>query len=220
MIELKNVWKTIGRNSVLCGIDLVINKGEVVGISGINGSGKTMLMRVLLGLIKPTQGSVSIDGKTLWQDISFPESVGFLIENPAFIDSYSGFKNLEMIASIKAIVNQEQIISALNRVGLDPDDKRKYRKYSLGMKQRLGIAASIMESPDILILDEPTNALDAAGVDLLETIVLEERKRGCTIVLSCHDRDVLNRLSDVVYRMEAGKIRGKTAKNEEEDVIC
>lgn len=212
MIEMENVCKTIGKNAVLNGIDLTINGGEVTGISGINGSGKTMLMRALIGLIKPTGGSIRIDGKTLWKDMSFPDSVGFLIEGPAFIGSYSGFRNLQMIASIKARVSDDQVRDAIRRVGLDPDDKRKYRKYSLGMKQRLGIAAAIMESPDIIILDEPTNALDAAGIDLLERIVREERDRGCTVVLSCHDRDVLNRLSDVVYRMEAGVLCGAAAR--------
>ena len=165
-----------------------------------------MLMRVILGLIQPTQGKVSIDGKLLWKDISFPESVGFLIENPAFIDSYSGVKNLKLIASIKSKIDEDQIKEAIVKAGLDPDDKRKFRKYSLGMKQRLGIAAAIMEGPDILILDEPTNALDASGIDLLEKIVLEERARGATVILSCHDQEILEKLSDVIYYMEGGKI--------------
>lgn len=206
MIELTNVKKTIGQNTILDQINVVIEAGQVTGFSGVNGSGKTMLMRVILGLIQPTQGKVSIDGKLLWKDISFPESVGFLIENPAFIDSYSGVKNLKLIASIKSKIDEDQIKEAIVKAGLDPDDKRKFRKYSLGMKQRLGIAAAIMEGPDILILDEPTNALDASGIDLLEKIVLEERARGATVILSCHDQEILEKLSDVIYYMEGGKI--------------
>lgn len=209
MIVLTNIRKVIGGNAVLDGIDLTIDDGKITGLSGINGSGKTMLMRTLLGLIKPTEGSVCIDGKLLWSDVSFPESVGFLIENPAFIDSYSGFENLRMIASIKSKIDNLQIKKTLTRVGLDPDDKRKYRKYSLGMKQRLGIAASIMESPDLLILDEPTNALDSAGVKLFEKIVRDERSRGGTVVLSCHDQALLERLADVIYYMETGKVVSK-----------
>lgn len=209
MIEATDIKKTIGRHTVLDDISLAIGEGEVTGLSGINGSGKTMLMRVLLGLVKPTEGSVRIDGKLLWRDISFPESVGFLIENPAFIGSYSGLKNLQMIAAVKAVIDEPCIRDMLAQVGLDPNDKRKYKKYSLGMKQRLGLAAAIMESPDILVLDEPTNALDASGVDMLEKIVLEQRAQGVTVIWSCHDRMTLEKLSDVIYYMESGRIVGK-----------
>lgn len=209
MIEATDIKKTIGRHTVLDDISLAIGEGEVTGLSGINGSGKTMLMRVLLGLVKPTEGSVRIDGKLLWRDISFPESVGFLIENPAFIGSYSGLENLQMIAAVKAVIDEPCIRDMLAQVGLDPNDKRKYKKYSLGMKQRLGLAAAIMESPDILVLDEPTNALDASGVDMLEKIVLEQRAQGVTVIWSCHDRMTLEKLSDVIYYMESGRIVGK-----------
>lgn len=187
-------------------MNLVAKEGSIVGLSGVNGSGKTMLMRAISGLIRPTSGQIYIDNELLGKDISFPRSIGFLIESPAFIDSCNGFDNLKMIASIKAIADERAIKHAIEKVGLDPGDKRKYRKYSLGMKQRLGIAAAIMERPDILLLDEPTNALDAEGCQLFEKLLLSERNRGATIILSCHDRSFLMRLSDSIYYLESGKI--------------
>ncbi|MDR0515254.1 MAG: ABC transporter ATP-binding protein [Coriobacteriaceae bacterium] len=206
MIEIKKVSKTIQGTQVLCDIEASLPSGRVTGFSGINGSGKTMLMRVLAGLIRPSSGEVLISGKALWKDISFPESIGFLIEGPAFIGSYTGLENLMMIASIKKKAGMAQVRQAIERVGLDPDDKRRYRKYSLGMKQRLGIALAVMEAPDIVLLDEPTNALDADGVALLEGIVREERARGAAVVLSCHDHEVLERLSDSIYYLQAGRV--------------
>ncbi len=143
-----------------------------------------MLMRLICGLIYPTKGEIVIDGKRLGKEITFPQSVGLLLENPAFLDSYTGFENLEMLASIKNIITREEIHEAITSVGLDPLDKRKYKKFSLGMKQRLGIAAAIMEKPDILILDEPTNSLDSSGVSFGENnSCKKERERGAIIIL-------------------------------------
>lgn len=206
MIDINDLTKKIRGVPVLQDINLTIEPGVVTGLSGINGSGKTMLLRAIAGLIKPTEGSVTIDGLRLWKDISFPKSIGALIEAPAFIDTYSGFANLELIASINKRIGAEGIASTLREVGLDPADKRKYRTYSLGMKQRLGIAAALMEHPDIVLLDEPTNALDAQGVELLKTLVQNEKQRGATVVLTCQDRTVLRELADVVHSMEAGRI--------------
>ena len=180
--------------------------GAIVGLKGINGSGKTMLMRLVSGLIKPTQGKIRINEHTLGQDISFPESIGILLENPAFLDPYSGLENLRMLASIKNTVKDEQIKKVIEIVGLDPEDKKKYRKYSLGMKQRLGIAAAIMESPDIIILDEPTNSLDSDGVSIVKDIVTRERNRGALVILACHDYEVLRLLADEIYVIEKGRI--------------
>ena len=180
--------------------------GNVYGFQGINGSVKTMLMRLICGLIYPTKGEIVIDGKRLGQEITFPQSVGLLLENPAFLDSYTGFENLEMLASIKNIITREEIHDAITSVGLDPLDKRKYKKFSLGMKQRLGIAAAIMEKPDILILDEPTNSLDSSGVSLVKTILAKERERGAIIILACHDLPVLQDVSDEIFLLEQGKI--------------
>lgn len=174
---------------------MTLVSGNVYGFQGINGSGKTMLMRLICGLIYPTKGEIVIDGKRLGKEITFPQSVGLLLENPAFLDSYTGFENLEMLASIKNIITREEIHDAITSVGLDPLDKRKYKKFSLGMKQRLGIAAAIMEKPDILILDEPTNSLDSSGVSLVKTILAKERERGAIIILACHDLPVLQDVS-------------------------
>lgn len=185
---------------------MTLVSGNVYGFQGINGSGKTMLMRLICGLIYPTKGEIVIDGKRLGKEITFPQSVGLLLENPAFLDSYTGFENLEMLASIKNIITREEIHEAITSVGLDPLDKRKYKKFSLGMKQRLGIAAAIMEKPDILILDEPTNSLDSSGVSLVKTILAKERERGAIIILACHDLRILQDVSDEIFLLEQGKI--------------
>mgnify|MGYP001128403554 FL=1 len=185
---------------------MTLVSGNVYGFQGINGSGKPMLMRLICGLIYPTKGEIVIDGKRLGKEITFPQSVGLLLENPAFLDSYTGFENLEMLASIKNIITREEIHKAITSVALDPLDKRKYKKFSLGMKQRLGIAAAIMEKPDILILDEPTNSLDSSGVSLVKTILAKERERGAIIILACHDLPVLQDVSDEIFLLEQGKI--------------
>ena len=186
---------------------LHLESGKITGLKGVNGSGKTMLMRLISGLITPTSGSITINGKQLGKDITFPESVGILIENPAFLDTYSGFDNLKMLASIQNRIGEEEIRAILAKVGLDPQDKKKYRKYSLGMKQRLGIAAAVMENPDIIILDEPTNALDSDGVEMLKEILHEHRERGALLLISCHDLATLKELSDEMYLMESGALR-------------
>lgn len=208
MIEIKKLSKKIGRATVLDNIDLSIPNATIVGLQGINGSGKTMLIRSVAGLIKPTKGSVSIDDKTLWKDMSFPPSIGALIENPAFLNSYTGFDNLEMLASLKHKIGKREIRAAIDRVGLNPDDKRKYKKYSLGMKQRLGIAAAIMEKPDIVLLDEPTNALDEEGVQTLKDIIIDQKERGAIVIVASHDRIFLESVAEIIYRFENGRLAG------------
>ena len=158
-IVVNEVSKSIRGVPIINSVSMTLVSGNVYGFQGINGSGKTMLMRLICGLIYPTKGEIVIDGKRLGKEITFPQSVGLLLENPAFLDGYTGHENLEMLASIKNRITREEIHEAIASVGLDPLDKRKYKKFSLGMKQRLGIAAAIMEKPDILILDEPTNSL-------------------------------------------------------------
>ncbi len=207
-IVIQNLSKTIKKNVVIQDISMELQNGTVYGFKGINGSGKTMLMRLICGLIRPTQGEVSINGKVLGKDLSFPESVGVFLENPAFLGSYSGFQNLKLLASIKSVADDEAIRSALSRVGLRPDDHKKYRKYSLGMKQRLGIAAAIMERPDIVILDEPTNSLDADGVNLVKSVIKDEKKRGALVIISCHDAELLQDLSDETFLLEQGRLVG------------
>lgn len=206
-IEVKNVTKRIHKNTVLEDVSAVMHEGRIYGLQGVNGSGKTMLMRTIIGLIRPSEGSVSINGKILGKDIEFPESIGFLLENPAFLGRYSGFDNLNMLSGIRKVCGTEQVQDSIRAVGLDPTDKKKYRKYSLGMKQRLGIAAAIMEKPDIVILDEPTNALDEAGIDLVKDILLLQKERGAIVIVSCHDISILKELSDEIFKMEAGRIK-------------
>ncbi len=209
MIEIINYTKTIKDSTVLKGINLQFENGIVYGLKGINGSGKTMLMRAVCGLINPTEGKVVIDGQVLAKSISFPPSIGVLIENPAFIDWLTGYTNLEQIASLKRIAGKDEIRSALSAVGLDPDDKRKYRKYSLGMKQKLGIASAIMESPDILILDEPLNALDESGTEMVHEIVRKFKENNSTVILTCHDEEELRKMSDIIIQIEKGAIVGE-----------
>lgn len=205
-IVVNEVSKSIYGVPIINSVSMTLVSGNVYGFQGINGSGKTMLMRLICGLIYPTKGEIVIDGKRLGKEITFPQSVGLLLENPAFLDSYTGFENLEMLASIKNIITREEIHDAITSVGLDPLDKRKYKKFSLGMKQRLGIAAAIMEKPDILILDEPTNSLDSSGISLVKTILAKERERGAIIILACHDLPVLQDVSDEIFLLEQGKI--------------
>lgn len=205
-IEINNVTKRIHKNIVLKDINLAIEGGKIYGMQGVNGSGKTMLLRLIIGLIRPSEGSVLINEKMLGKDIEFPESIGFLLESPTFLDRYSGLDNLKMLVSIKKKVTEEQIKKSILDVGLNPEDKKKYKKYSLGMKQRLGIAAAIMEEPDIIILDEPTNALDEEGVQLVKNILYKQKERGALVIVSCHDADILTALSDEIFKLNEGKI--------------
>jgi ABC-2 type transport system ATP-binding protein len=206
-IEIKNVSKTIHKSPVIQDVSMSMQSGRIYGFQGINGSGKTMLMRLISGLILPTSGTIHIDGKLLGKEITFPDSIGLFLENPAFLDSYSGFDNLKMLASIQNKVGNEQIRETLTAVGLDHAGKKKYRKYSLGMKQRLGIAAAIAESPDIVIMDEPTNSLDTDGVELVKTILTAQRERGALVIISCHDLAILQAMSDEILLLELGHVK-------------
>ncbi|MGN0318398.1 MAG: ATP-binding cassette domain-containing protein [Lachnospira sp.] len=205
-ITISDYTKRIKGVNVLQNINLELESGNIYGLKGVNGSGKTMLMRAICGLILPTQGKVEIDGKELGKEISFPPSVGLLLENPAFVNGYTGFKNLKMIAALKGIATDEDIRKALNKCGLDPDDKRTFRKYSLGMKQKLGIACAVMENPELIILDEPTNALDEKGVNMVRDMLMEYKNSGAMIIISCHDKEQLEYLSDNIIEIYEGKI--------------
>ena len=203
-VIVRGVSKRMGKNDVLRNVSIEVDPGTVVGLQGINGSGKTMLMRAVCGLIKPTEGEISIDGQRLGADIS--PSLGMLIEAPSFLGYLSGYDNLKLIAQIKGVATPEDIRSALRLVGLDADEKKKFRAYSLGMKQRLGIAAAIMEKPKLLVLDEPTNALDEAGVEMLKRVVAMAASTGREVLLSSHDGEVLEELADRVYCMRDGAV--------------
>ncbi len=214
-IIFENVTKTIRGKTVLQGVTLSMEAGRVTGLRGINGSGKTMLLRLLAGVIHPTEGRITIDGKTLGTDMEFPPSMGLLIENPAFLGQYTGAENLEMLASLHQNVTKEDVRALLEKVGLAADGDTKYRKYSLGMKQRLGIAGAILGEPELLLLDEPTNALDTKGVELLRSIIQEERQRGAAIVVACHDAAFLESVSDEIYCLENGQLTDHLILQEE-----
>ena len=205
-IVFDHVTKVIGHNTVIDNINCTMQTGSITGLKGINGSGKTMMMRLIAGLIYPTEGQVIVDGKVIGKEISFPPSLGVMLENPAFLDTYSGYDNLKLLAGINHSIPDSEIEQALSRVGLLENKGKKYKKYSLGMKQRLGIAAAIMEHPAILLLDEPTNSLDESGVELVKQIVREERARGATVILSCHDAAILEDLADEIISIKLGKI--------------
>lgn len=208
VVRLEDYCKSFKSAEVLKNINLTLESGKVIGLKGKNGSGKTMLMRAISGLILPTSGKVYINDKELGRQISFPPSIGILIENPSFISNYTGFKNLKILASIQNRISDDGIRDAIRKVGLDPDDKRTFKKYSLGMKQRLGIAAAIMERPDIVILDEPINALDEAGAGLIKGLLDELKANGSLIIIACHDTEELNYLSDEIYEIYDGEITG------------
>lgn len=209
-IEVKNLCKTINKNMVLDNINLYMVSGQVYGFQGINGSGKTMLMRALIGLIHPTSGTILIDQKELGKDMDFPKSIGFLLENPTFLDMYSGPDNLRLLAgvdnNISADMINKEIDSLIEEVGLKSARNKKYKKYSLGMKQRLGIAAAVLGNPDIVVLDEPTNALDDDGKDMVKRIVKMQKERGALVIISCHEMQTLEELSDEIVRLKEGRI--------------
>ena len=212
IIKTMDATKTIHGTVILDGVNIELESGKIYGLQGPNGSGKTMLMRLLCGLIRPTSGAVYIDEKRLGEHMDFPNSVGLLLESPAFLPNYTGLKNLQLLAGIQKKASVEQIRKAITDVGLDPDDKRKYRKYSLGMKQRLGIAAAIMEEPDLLFFDEPTNALDDKGIIQICSLIKRERDRGALIVMACHDASVLEAMSDHIYTISEGKVEKKVSQ--------
>lgn len=205
-ISVENVTKYIKQSLILDNISVEFLEGHIYGLKGKNGSGKTMLMRTVSGLIFPSSGRVVINDKELHKDIDFPPSMGVLIENPAFMPRYTAFKNLKLLASLRGGIGDNDIKLALERVGLDPNDDRIYRKFSLGMKQKLGIANAIMGEPDILILDEPINALDEESVDKIKKVLIELRDKNKIIIIACHDKEELEFLSDYIYEIREGKV--------------
>lgn len=206
-IEVHEYEKVISSNKLLSNINMSLSSGNIYGFQGKNGSGKTMLMRAISGLILPTSGYVEVDGKRIGKDIDFPQDIGVLIENPGFIGSYSGFKNLKLLASLKNKVKDEQICKLMKQLALDPNDEKKYRKYSLGMKQKLGIIAAIMEDPEIIILDEPFNALDEKSCEIVNEMLFKIKANNKIIIIACHDKEELFKIADVVYVIENGEVK-------------
>lgn len=206
-IEIENLTKVIKNNIILDNINISIDKKQICGFIGKNGSGKTMLFRAISGLIKATQGQIIIEGKIISKDIDFPESCGLILESPGFWDNQTGIECLKNIASIKKVTNENEIKIWMIKFGLEPSDKRVFRKYSLGMKQKLALVQAFMESPDLIILDEPTNALDEESIVNLMKIIKEERNRGATILITSHNKDEINLLCDKVYKIDLGKVQ-------------
>jgi ABC-2 type transport system ATP-binding protein len=215
MIELCGVSKTIKRNEVLKNINLTFQKGKVYGLYGPNGSGKTMLLRAIAGLIVPTSGTVVIDGKVLHKDISTAPEVGIVIENMQLLPRYSAIDNLKILASIKNTVGIPEMIQALTRVGLQDSIEMKVRKYSLGMKQRLNLAQAIFENQQILLLDEPTNAIDEKGVALVYDIIREEKDKEKIIILATHHKEDIEVLCDQTIKLFEGEIQHIETKEPE-----
>ena len=205
-VVLTNVSKTIGHDDVLKNISATFESGNIYGIFGRNGSGKTMLFRAICGLIKITTGEIYFNDLKLHRDVSYAPNVGVIIETPSFWKQFSGFENLKMLAAIQGKITDVEIAESLQRVGLDPNDKRPVKKYSLGMKQRLAIAQGIMEKPDLIVFDEPTNALDEEAVKLLRQILIEEKARGAIVLIASHNKDDIRLLSDVFMKMESGRL--------------
>ena len=205
-ITIDNVSKEYKNEYVLRNITLTLQSGKVYGLYGKNGSGKTMLMRMIGGLIRPTTGRICIDGKELGKNISFPNSVGALIENPEFIESFSGYNNLKMLADIKRIIGKKEIEEVLKHVNLYDQKNKKVRKYSLGMKKKLGIAAAIMENPELVLLDEPMNALDKNSMECVRKIINHLKAQNKLIIIASHDLNDLNNISDEIIKLELGEI--------------
>lgn len=206
MIQLQNVTKRIKENKVLDNVSYTFKSGFVYGLYGQNGSGKTMLLRAISGLINLDSGSIFIDGEKLHDKIEFPPETGIVIENMELLPECSAKKNLKMLAKIKNIADEKDIIFSLERVGLDPDSDKKVKKFSLGMKQRLNIAQAIFENQKIILLDEPTNALDEEAVQLIYKIIREEKSRGATIIVATHHKEDLKEVCDVILKIAEGKI--------------
>ena len=206
MIKVENVSLKIKKDTILQNINVEFEDGKIHGIIGRNGSGKTMLMKCICGFIKPTEGEITVAGKRIGIDCDFPESVGVIIETPEFIPYYTGFKNLKLLADIRHKITDDDIRRSIELVGLDPKLKKSVKKYSLGMRQRLGLAQAIMENPDLLILDEPMNGLDKDGVGEMRKYLLDLKEQGKTILIASHSAEDIDVLCDTVVEMDKGRM--------------
>lgn len=209
MIEVKNVTKELKKELVIKNVNVIFKEGMISGIIGRNGSGKTVLFKMICGLMVPTSGEIIVNGEQVGKDVDFPSEIGVIIETPGFIPYQSGMDNLMDLAAIRKRIGKEKVRQAIRRVGLDPDSKKRVGKYSLGMRQRLGIAQAIMEEPKILILDEPMNGLDHQGVQDMRKLFLELKEQGRTILLASHNREDIEVLCDEIYEMDAGVLNKK-----------
>lgn len=201
-IQVENLTKIIKNNAVLSGINLSLEKGKIYGLVGENGSGKTMLLRIIGGIVSPTSGQVLLESN----------NIGIIIENCSLYPNFSGYKNLLFLSKIRNIISKDDVKNAIMEVGLNPDDKRNIKKYSLGMKQRLIFAQAIMEKPDILLLDEPTNALDSEGVILIRKLIKREAERGAVVLLASHNEHDILELCNEIYEISKGILHRRKTK--------
>lgn len=206
VIIVKNATKRFKEAVVLNNISVSFEKGKVHGLIGRNGSGKTMLMKCICGIVPLTSGEITVNGKVIGKDTDIPANIGVIIETPGFLPNYSGFNNLKFLAKIKDKIGMDEIKAAIKSVGLNPDDKKHVGKYSLGMRQRLGLAQAIMENPSLLILDEPMNGLDKDGVKDMRQYLLDLKAQGKTILIASHSAEDIDVLCDTVHEMDKGKI--------------
>ena len=203
-IIIENLRKSFGEEEILHGICREFEAGKIHGIVGNNGSGKTVMMKCICGFLRPDEGHVFVNGLEVGKDIDFPEDMGIIIETPGFLPGVTGMKNLKLLASLRGIADEKRIRQTIERVVLDPGIKKPVSKYSLGMRQRLGIAQAIMEDPSLLILDEPFNGLDKHGVAKIRSLIKELRAEGKTILLASHNQADIDELCDTVCEMDAG----------------
>ena len=208
MIEIENLTKTFGTQTVISDVSGIFYPGKIYGFVGRNGSGNTVLMKMILGFIKPTSGTIKVNGKQVGKEIDIPDDIGAIIETPGFLPEYSAFQNLKLMAMIRGKITNERIRETIKLVGLDPDSKKHVGKYSLGMRQRLGIAQAIMEDPQILLLDEPLNGLDNEGVEEMRNVLLKQKEQGKLIIIASHSKEDIDILCDEIFRFDHGKIIG------------
>lgn len=204
-IFIEHVGKAFRKEQVLSDVNLVILPGQICGIIGKNGSGKTVLMKCICGFLKPDKGSIRVNGKTVGRECDFPERLGVIIETPGFLPALSGYRNLKILADLKGEIGKQEIRKTMERVGLNPGMKKPVAKYSLGMRQRLGIAQAIMENPDVLVLDEPFNGLDKEGAAAMRRLVQELKAQGKAVLLASHNVQDIEELCDMVHEMEEWK---------------
>lgn len=208
-INIDNISKSFDKGLVLNNINLCFESGKVYGLKGRNGSGKTMLLRAISGLILPDSGTIKIDDKILGDDLSFPPSVGVLIENPGYIPELSGKENLKNIADIKGVISDKEINEIMKYFDLEPESKKPVKKYSLGMKQKLGLCMAFMEDPELVLLDEPMNALDEKAVNDLKDLILKKENEGKLIIIASHDLEDLEELTNEIIEMQNGEVVNK-----------
>lgn len=204
MVCVEQVSKKFGKETVLKEVSLTVKTGEIVGIVGRNGSGKTVLFKLICGFLTADEGRITVDGKVLGKDVEVPEEIGSIIETPGFLNGFSGYRNLKFLADIRGRIGKEKIYKAMELVGLDPRSRKKTGRYSLGMRQRLGIAQAVMEDQKLLILDEPMNGLDNQGVADMRELFLRLKEQGKTLLIASHNREDIDILCDRVFEMDHG----------------